>query len=333
MTVLLAVAAAVFAAAPLLRVRNGAAPPERLLGTMTALLLIAGGFALYLKVSHGSWRSPAASSASAATEGAGGETISSLLQSTQQHPNEVQGWLRLGSGYLHANQWALARRSFRRADSIAAGRSAEALVGLAQSIDVENDGNETDAALALYERAVQLDPQSLPALFYSALAQTRAGKLELARSRFAAMLALGPPAEVSAALSKQIASLDATIAADSRSAQANAATALHLSIELAPTLQGQVKSGALLFVFVRSPQGGPPLAAKRLPATFPQQLNLSAADSMIAGNSFAAGQKVLVVARISTTGTPTASPGDLYGQLETIAGHSKVLRLVIDKTN
>jgi hypothetical protein len=97
-------------------------------------------------------------------------------------------------------------------------------------------------------------------------------------------------------------------------------------------LQGRVPAGASLFVFVRSPKGGAPLAAKRLPATFPQRVDLSAADSMIAGNSISKGQRVLVVARVSTSGAPTASAGDLSGQLSALAGQSTQHQLLITAT-
>jgi len=71
---------------------------------------------------------------------------------------------------------------------------------------------------------------------------------------------------------------------------------------------------------VPSPQGGPPLAAKRLAAQFPQQIDLSAADAVMAANRINAGQQVEVMARVSASGTPTASAGDLYGKVSAIAG-------------
>jgi cytochrome c-type biogenesis protein CcmH len=156
-----------------------------------------------------------------------------------------------------------------------------------------------------------------------------AGYLQDSRNRFATLLSLGPPAAVSDAIAKQIAGLDADIAAANTAASRSADTAIHLNIELAPALQGRVPAGASLFVFVRSPQGGAPLAAKRLPATFPQRVDLSAADSMIAGNAIRKGQRVLVVARISASGTPTASAGDLSGQLSALAGQGTQHRLLI----
>jgi len=92
-----------------------------------------------------------------------------------------------------------------------------------------------------------------------------------------------------------------------------------------------VPAGAPLFVFVRSPQGGPPLAVRRLQAGFPQQIELSAADSVIAGNTISKGQHVHIVARVATTGTPTAGAGDLSGEIDAVAGETRQREIAIDK--
>ena len=74
-----------------------------------------------------------------------------------------------------------------------------------------------------------------------------AGYLQEARNRFATLLSLGPPTAVSEAIARQIAALDADMAAASAAAKASADTAIHLNIELAPALQGRVPAGASLF--------------------------------------------------------------------------------------
>lgn len=320
---LLALCAIGFVIWPLVRARSPSRGYQRWSALIAALLVAGSAFALYPKLSHWSWHQPAV--ANDADSG----SIQALLQATRLHPDDVPAWLELGRGYLRAGQWALARRSYRRADSLSGGRSAAALAGLGQTIMFENNGAENEAAIELFERALKLDPHSPQALFYTAVALMHAGYLQDSRDRFATLLSLGPPAAVSDAIAKQIAGLDADIAAASTAASSSADTAIHLNIELAPALQGRVPAGASLFVFVRSPQGGAPLAAKRLAATFPQRVDLSAADSMIAGNAIRKGQPVLVVARISATGTPTASAGDLSGQLSTIAGQRTQHRLLI----
>ncbi|MDE2252547.1 MAG: hypothetical protein KGL25_14205, partial [Gammaproteobacteria bacterium] len=154
------------------------------------------------------------------------------------------------------------------------------------------------------------------ALFYTGVALLNGGQLPQARARFAALRDLGPPPQVMDALDKQIAAIDVAIAGS----RPDPATAIHLKVTLPTSLRTLVPGGASLFVFVRSPQGGPPLAVKRLSATFPQQVELSAGDSVMAGNRLSAGQHVEVTARISTRGSPLASPGELYGTVSAVSG-------------
>jgi hypothetical protein len=89
---------------------------------------------------------------------------------------------------------------------------------------------------------------------------------------------------------------------------------------------------APLFVFVRrTGEGGPPLAAKRLEARFPQAVTLTPADSMIPGRSFAAGQSVQVVARVARSGSPVGASGDPFGEVTYRVGQDGLLNLVIDR--
>ena len=315
--VLLALCAVLFVTWPLLRSHGHGSVAQPLGALLAAAMIAVTAAVFYPLLSHGAWRQPVAAQAD---DAGAGTTIETLILATQAHPDDVPAWLELGRGYLRANQWALARRSFRRADTLSSGRNATALAGLAQTIMFENNGVENEAAVALFERALRIDSRSPQALFYTALALMHQGVLDQARQRFELLLALKPPAAISDAIGRQIAALDAQIAANANAARASAGTAIHLRITLAPALQGRVPEGAPLFVFVRSPQGGPPLAVKRLAASFPQDVELSAADAVIAGNAISKGQHVQVVARISAGGTPTAGAGDLSGQIDATAG-------------
>ncbi|MFO1427622.1 MAG: hypothetical protein U1F11_11785 [Steroidobacteraceae bacterium] len=97
-------------------------------------------------------------------------------------------------------------------------------------------------------------------------------------------------------------------------------------------LAAKIAAGAPLFVFVRKPgEPGPPLAVKRLDAKLPQLVELRAADAMVAERSFAAGDTVEVVARVSLGGQPMASSGDPYGQLRYDVGRGGEKELVIDR--
>ena len=80
---------------------------------------------------------------------------------------------------------------------------------------------------------------------------------------------------------------------------------MRVKVTLSAKLNASVPASAPLFVLVRDPrQAGPPLAVKRLTSQFPQTVELTTADSMLPGHTFAAGQLVEVVARVSQFGQP-----------------------------
>jgi cytochrome c-type biogenesis protein CcmH len=319
---LLVLGGAIAIGLPLLRPRGAGPAPPRLTAALAIAAVIAGGAALYPSLSNYSWHGAEQRAQAAAHAG-----VPALVQGTLEHPEDVQAWLRLGAAYSGLQQWSLARPAFERADALAQGHSAAALAGLAQILVLSGQGEVGDAAMKLFERALALDPASPQALFYTGIAYLQSGQTQLARDRFAAMLALGPPENVQAVLKKQIDELDAELAG----AQASAASRITLQLSLAPVLAGKVPQGASLFLFVPAPGGGPPLAVKRLDAHLPQSASLSGADAMLAGHGIKAGDTVKVVARFSQGGSPIASPGDLYGEVQARAGAPGTVPLVIDR--
>jgi cytochrome c-type biogenesis protein CcmH len=229
----------------------------------------------------------------------------------------------------------MAQRSFGRANRLAPGGNAAALAGIAETMLLSGDSEQVAKAPEYLERALQLDPHSPKALFYGALSAYQQGHLEVARDRFSAMLALSPPEGVRAALQRQIEEIDRQMGnpppAAAAAPAADAATVIHLHVTLAPGLRAKVPADASLFVFVRSPDGGAPLAVKRSVLRLPQDVELSAADAMIAGHGVRPGQSVAVVARISASGNPLPQSGDLYGEISTVAGQSGSRALQIDR--
>ena len=92
-------------------------------------------------------------------------------------------------------------------------------------------------------------------------------------------------------------------------------------------------SQAALFVFARAPEGGPPLAVIReSAASIPGAFALSDANAMIPGRSLADFESLMLVARVSNSGQPTAQAGDLFGELEFRPGDGATIAdLVIDQ--
>ncbi|MEO6186998.1 MAG: hypothetical protein ABIP38_13890, partial [Steroidobacteraceae bacterium] len=104
-------------------------------------------------------------------------------------------------------------------------------------------------------------------------------------------------------------------------APATATVSVPLRITLAAGVAGKGNAGAPLFVLARIPgQRGPPLAAKRLEARFPQDVELLSTDAMLAGSGFTAGEEIEIEARIANGGSAISRSGDPYGVARVKAG-------------
>jgi cytochrome c-type biogenesis protein CcmH len=316
---LLAVLAAMFVAWPLLR-RQAEAAPAGLAAGLAVLLLLGGSAIGYGLLGNRSWMQADAAHA--------GGNIAALARHLESEPQDQAGWLDLGGAYASIGQFSLAQRAYGRANRLANGGNASALAGIAEAMLMSGDNAQAAQAPEYIERALLLDPKSPKALFYGAVVAYGEGRFDVARARFAAMLTLTPPPppNVRVAIQQQLTQIDAKL-----HPQLDPATAIHLHVTLAAALAAKVPANASLFVFVRSPEGGAPLAAKRSAVSLPQDVELSAADSMIAGHAVQPGQKVSVVARISASGSPLPQSGDLYGQVEYVAGKSGARALEIDR--
>jgi cytochrome c-type biogenesis protein CcmH len=321
----LAVIAVLFVVLPLLRTRP-ALPPSAIAASVVTLALIAVSVVLYALIGN-----PAAIRMSAVNAQGAAGSIGQLARQVESNPDDLTGWLQLAAAYGGNGQYALAMRAYQRVDTLSQGESAAALAGIGEALLMLQQGlqgTRTAQATAYFERALQLDPKSAKGLFYSGLLAAQAGQLQVARDRFATMLSLtpAPPANIRAALTKEIASIDAQL-----HPPVDAATAIRLHVSLAPALTARVPPNASLFVFVRAGDGGAPLAVRRSAISLPQDLVLSADDAMLAQRAVHPGQKVTVVARISTSGDALAQKGDLYGQIDYVAGKSGPRSLEIDK--
>ena len=307
--------------------------PWAALGATT--VLVVGSAILYASFSKWSWHAdPAADSPQT--------MVARLARKLERDPNDVNGWLLLGRSYIVLEQYPLALRSYQRADRLAGGRNAEALVGEAESLAMSDESALDGRAGRIIEQALVLDPNSGKGLFFGAAAAARRGELPLARERFTKLLAMNPPQAIRPILEQQIAAIDQKLAGNSApaapataaaapAAANSAATAVRVHIDLSPSLSKSASDAAPLFVFVRDPaQPGPPLAAKRLASHFPQTVELTPSDSMVPGRAFAAGQKVQVVARIARSGNPLAGSGDPFGEVAYLVGEDGLVNIVID---
>ena len=162
--------------------------------------LIAGAGTAYLLSSNWNWNTAEGRQPQ--------DMVARLARRLEHNPNDVQGWLMLGQSYSVLQQYSLAIRAYERANTLAGGKNADAIIGLAEALTLADPGQLDGRAGRLVEEAVRLAPNSGKALFYGAAAALRRGELPLARERFVHLLALNPPANVRPILQQQIDEID-----------------------------------------------------------------------------------------------------------------------------
>jgi hypothetical protein len=121
-------------------------------------------------------------------------------------------------------------------------------------------------------------------------------------------------------------------AAGAGAAAAVATVELPLRVTMAAAVASKATSGAPLFILARIPgQRGPPLAARRLEATFPQDVELRSTDAMIAGTGFTAGQELEIEARVANGGSAISRSGDPFGTTIIRAGSKQRTSIEINQ--
>jgi cytochrome c-type biogenesis protein CcmH len=334
----LTVAGVALIAVPLLRKQPVEYSPAPWAALLAAGVLAIGSTVLYVRLTNWSWQTKPADDSPQTM-------VARLARKLERDPQDLNGWLMLGRSYTVLQEYQLATRAYQRADRLAGGKNADALIGEAETLTLADETELDRRAGRLVEQALALDPQSGKALFFGAAAALRRGELPLARDRFAKLLSLNPPDNIKPLLQKQIEAIDQRIAggpaADSGppaaggpqvAAATNSGAKVRINVMLAPGLAQSATGSSPLFVFVRDPQQpGPPLAVKRLDSHFPQTVELTASDSMMPGRAIAAGQKVQVVARIARSGSPVGVSGDPFGESAYMVGHDGLINIVIDR--
>jgi len=352
----LAAVAVLLAAWPLLRPRADTAGkpvrPARQAAGALALFVPVLAFVMYFNLSEWPWDG----SGTVSQPRGGNEQAASLQQMAEQLEARLQraqgdtdGWKMLGRTYVVMGDYGKALNAYKQAYVLTSGADVEAMLGYAEAQVLVDESQFGGEAGQLFEKALAAEPGNPKALWYAGLTAYRRQDLPTARSRWTTLRELGGPPEILQLLDARIAEIDQQLgppaaaqvaasqavavspaAAPAVTAPADEGIALH--IEVAPALAGKVPPGAALFVLARSGEGGPPLAAlRRSSSELPLEVSLTDDNAMIPGTSLRQADSLSLVARVSLTGRPVASSGDLYGEVRYDPARSGRIRLTIDR--
>jgi cytochrome c-type biogenesis protein CcmH len=217
-----------------------------------------------------------------------------------------------------------------------APRDADLLAELADALAMARGQNLQGEPEELVLRALQIDPDNVKAL---ALAGTAAfGREDFggAVRHWQKMLAQVPPGSDDARAIQ--ANIDEARAmaqkklAKPAAKKGEKATALSGTVRLSPKLAGQAAPDDTVFIFARAPDGPPmPLAAVKMKVRdLPYTFRLDDSMAMTPAARLSGHAKVVVVARVSKSGTASAQRGDLQGASAPVANDARGVAVVID---
>jgi cytochrome c-type biogenesis protein CcmH len=283
--------------------------------TAVAALLPVAAFLIYFQASNWNWDAAEPEDSVSAPDLQ--RVVAELKERLGQQPDDIEGWKMLGRSATVLGDYAIAREAFGEAYARTQGGDAEAVVGYAESL-VLNDEREIDGQAAqLFEQALEMAPDSPRALWYGGITAYRRGDLALAQQRWVELQNHELPPDLRQVLAERLAELEATQGKPAKPATSQITQAsIEVSISVSPENLGKIVPGSSLFVIARRGSGGPPLAVvRRTVDAWPVTVGVSDADAMLPGMSLASGGPLTLIARISQVGQPIAASGDLFGEV------------------
>ena len=281
--------------------------------------------------------------------------VAQLAARLEREPDNVEGWIMLGRSYAMLQDFTGAMATYRKlGERIPA--NPDVLADWADVLAGAQNRRVSGEAEQLVERALALDPNHVKALALAGTAAFQREDFAGASAHWERILGQVPPGEelarsVLASINEARAKgglplLQAQQAASGAGAAGNApaspapapsaagaagSAALTVSgrVSLAPELAARVKAEDTVFVFVRSAEGGMPVAALRYRvADLPAEFNFENAQRMSQGPLPA---QLMVAARVSKDGNATPRAGDLEGRSAAVAPDADAVQIVIDR--
>lgn len=272
------------------------------------------------------------------------ELLQRLTARLEKNPEDADGWFMLGRTYMQFENYAEAVKAYERLNVIV-GEHPVALLALADALAMNSGGNISGRPAELAQKALQLEPTNITALWLVGMAAEEQGQYAEAVGYWQQIIPLleaGDPSvpelqqRIASARSKltpaQAAQLAKTEPASLQPPAAASGVQLKVRVALAPELLAKVDPESTVFVYARAMEGpAMPLAAARLHVhELPLEVVLDDSMAMVPTARLSNFDQVRVGARISRSGQAIAQSGDLYGELENVAtGSSQTLSITI----
>lgn len=247
------------------------------------------------------------------------DMVAGLEQKLQGQPGNAEGWFTLGRTYMVMRKYNKAVTALHKAFELNAS-DPDVLASYADALAMQKGTGITGKSFTLVKQALELDPNNKIALWLTAMGYEAINDYKTALAHWQRLLPLmqDTPAEYSE-VEKRLSNAGAK-AGILVPAQAKKKSVVTRQVKVSIMLDSKFKQGLkgteTVFVFARAVNGPrQPLAAKRLKVSdLPATVVLDDSMAMIPTNKLSDHNRVYIGARVSRSGNPIASSGDIQGR-------------------
>jgi cytochrome c-type biogenesis protein CcmH len=270
------------------------------------------------------------------------QMIARLEQRLNDFPGDVDGWAMLGRSYLALERFDRALPALDRAVALG-GNDPQLLVDFADVLAMTTNNMSLEGRpMELIEQALAIDPTNQKGLWLAGTAEYERMNFEGALVYWRRLQALVPPgSDAARAMQGNIAEIESLIRESGATpapappvAAAEAGRTVSGTIGIDDALRDRVDPADTVFIFARAAQGPRmPLAVLRAEVRdLPLDYTLDDSMAMDPSLSLSRFQEVVVVARVSRSGSAMAESGDLQGSSGVVrTGGDESARVVINE--
>lgn len=271
------------------------------------------------------------------------ELAEQLRSRLEQNPDNAEGWAMLGQTYMRIERYQSADEAYQRLASVVEGNAeaqATALGLAAQARFFASQGQMTPEVREVVKAAQALNPDEVNSLGLEGIYAFGQENYREAIDSWERILEVAPDHPQAASIREGVAEAYRRLGETPPTPQAPErveSEGVDLRISLAEDLKQQVDEDTTLFIFARpsGTSGGAPVAVARMTAgNLPADIRLDDNYAMSPQSAISGQDEVVVVARLSRSGSVNPQPGDLEGQVMadvTAPGQGQPVQLVIDK--
>ena len=253
-----------------------------------------------------------------------------LRTKLSQTGDDEIAWMLLGRVAMSLNEFDMAQQSFDKALQMNPANM-QVLISYSQVLLLEGSEASMTRAAGMLSKVLQEEPQNLDAISLLALIAYERKDWVQAKAAFEVLLASMDKADTRYnMIAQRISEIEQQQA---QNVDVTKSAAIKVTVNVSTELKNKQPENGILFVFAKALNGSPmPIAVVKLNEyQFPITVELSDANSMVAGLNLSSAEDIVITARISNDDSVMPSSGELEGHSTTLKREStRQLQLQID---